>query len=98
MDRMQFCFQRTRADLRILIAAAFILGSTDSGAYDITTSANLLGDWGGVRSHLADQGVAFQLSYVGEVAHNFSGGNEHLTRYADQWAFGSTLDLNKLWG
>jgi porin len=98
MDRMQFCLQRARANLRVLIPAAFILASTDSGAYDIATSANLLGDWGGVRSHLADQGVAFQLSYVGEAAHNFSGGKEHLTRYADQWAFGSTLDLNKLWG
>ena len=32
------------------------------------------------------------------MAYNVSGGTERLTRYADQWVFGTTLDLNRLWG
>jgi hypothetical protein len=57
----------------------------------------LLGDWGGLRTRLADHGVDFDFEYTGEAAHNFSGGNAHLTRYADQWKAGATLDLARLW-
>lgn len=98
MRQIEFCFRRSRAGLGAFVAAALILGAGDSSAYDITSSPYLLGDWGGSRARLSEQGVTFQLGYVGEVAHNLSGGAEHLTRYADQWLFGSTLDLNSLWG
>ncbi|HBL86309.1 MAG TPA: porin, partial [Alcanivorax sp.] len=33
-----------------------------------------LGDWAGTRTDLARQGVRFDLGYVGEMAHNLSGG------------------------
>lgn len=56
------------------------------------------GDWGGVRSQLKQDGVDFQVNYTMESASNFSGGYNQSTsaRYSDQWAFGTTLDLEKL--
>lgn len=87
-----------RAAAIAVAAAAFTLCPTPAGAYDIATSPYLLGDWGGMRTRLEEQGVMFSIGYLSEVAHNFSGGTDHLTRYTDQWAFGTTLDLNKLWG
>ncbi|WP_345831096.1 carbohydrate porin [Erwinia sp. HDF1-3R] len=56
------------------------------------------GDWGGSRTQLKNDGVDFQVNYTMESASNFSGGYNHSTtaRYTDQWAFGTTLDLEKL--
>jgi porin len=65
--------------------------------YDLSTTPYLLGDWAGARSRLADHGVAFDLNYGTESAHNFTGGVQHLTRYTDQLEFAATLDLEKLW-
>lgn len=90
--------QRTLAGLSVIASAVLTFGGTGAQAYDITTSPYLLGDWGGLRTRLADQGVTFGIGYGSEVAHNFSGGTDRLTRYADQWAFGTTMDLNRLWG
>lgn len=58
----------------------------------------LLGDWGGYRQKLADDGVDFQVGYTMQSAANLAGGYRTATtmRYADQWTFGSTLDLDKL--
>jgi porin len=61
-------------------------------------SPYLFGDWHGERTHLADQGIRFDIGYTSEAAHNFAGGSRHLTRYTDQWNVGATLDLDKLWG
>jgi porin len=89
---------RTRGLVGRLVVAALALSTLPAHAYDLGTSTYLLGDWGGLRTRLADEGVTIQLGYVGETAHNFSGGTEHLTLHADQWTFGTTLDLNRLWG
>jgi porin len=68
------------------------------------TSANaapdrwLLGDWGGERTRLQDMGIDFQFGYTSEFAYNPAGGTEHTTRYADQYAAGVTLDLDRLLG
>lgn len=58
----------------------------------------LLGDWAGYRKHLADEGVDFQVGYTTQSAANLAGGYRTSTtmRYADQWTFGSKLDLEKL--
>ena len=56
--------------------------------------ALLFGNWRGARP--AFDGIKFDFGYVGETAHNFSGGDEHLTAYTDQWKFGATFDLDKL--
>jgi porin len=56
----------------------------------------LTGDWGGLRSQLVDQGIAFSLIYTSEVANNPRGGDTERTAYADEWAFGATFDLQRL--
>jgi porin len=45
---------------------------------------------------LREQGVDFSLAYLSETATNVRGGTGELWRYADQWTFGATLDLQKL--
>ncbi|WP_193138677.1 carbohydrate porin [Klebsiella aerogenes] len=58
----------------------------------------MLGDWGGLRSDLQQDGVSFQAGYTMESASNLAGGYHTSTtaRYSDQWAFGVNLDLEKL--
>lgn len=78
-------------------AAACALCAGHARADDLATRPWLLGDWGGERSRLAERGVSFNVGYGTELAHNVSGGTRHLTRYTDQWTFGTTLDLDKRW-
>ncbi len=61
-------------------------------------SPYIFGDWNGLRSQLKDDGVDFQANYTMESASNLAGGYRTATtaRYGDQWAFGTTLDLEKL--
>jgi porin len=56
----------------------------------------LLGDWSGARTQLKNGGLDFQLSYIGEVAGNLSGGVRRQAAYADQWAAGVAIDLGRL--
>ncbi|QAU24451.1 porin [Dyella sp. M7H15-1] len=75
-----------------------LLGTTIACPVQASNSPYLLGDWNGERTHLSDQGIDFNFGYTSELAHNFNGGTRHLTRYTDQWNFGATFDLDKLWG
>lgn len=58
------------------------------------------GDWGGTRSELLEKGVDFTLGYVGEAAANLHGGynDDRTARYTSQWALGTHLDLQNLFG
>lgn len=56
----------------------------------------LLGTWGGLRTHLYEKGVDFQIGYVSELAYNAAGGSRSLAAYTDQVAVGVTFDLEKL--
>jgi porin len=58
----------------------------------------LLGDWGGERTRLQNQGIDFQFGYTGEFAYNATGGIKSEATYTDQYAAGMTLDLNRLIG
>ncbi|MQZ32488.1 carbohydrate porin [Acinetobacter haemolyticus] len=60
----------------------------------------LLGDWNGKRNNLSDQGIDFNLSFINETATNINGGfnDDSTVRNANQWTFGTTLDLEKLSG
>jgi porin len=58
----------------------------------------LLGDWGGYRTRLQQDGVDLQLGYTSEIAINTQGGTDKKARYTDQWTFGTTLDLDRLLG
>lgn len=86
----------TLVGLSLILTAAF--SPAPAHADDLGTSPYLLGDWGGTRSRLADEGVTFNMGYGSEVAHNFTGGKEQLTRYTDQWLFGTDMNLDKLLG
>lgn len=61
--------------------------------YDIIANPYLTGDWGGLRTRLAEQGVNLDSGYGSEVTHNFGGDTERLTRYIDQWIIDTALDL-----
>lgn len=89
--------------LCLACSAALLFTSAHALAADALTpmavnSPWMFGDWGGERSALKQDGVDFQVNYTGEAASNFSGGYDKSTtaRYADQWQFGTTLDLEKL--
>ncbi|WP_347557187.1 carbohydrate porin [Robbsia sp. KACC 23696] len=58
----------------------------------------LFGDWDGARTRLADRGITFKFSLTDELMHNFSGGNDHLTRASTELSAGVTADLDRLWG
>jgi len=60
----------------------------------------MLGDWGGKRTELSQQGYDFKLDTVVEVGSNLHGGYNHdkATRYADQFALGAHMDLQKILG
>jgi porin len=61
-------------------------------------SEDLTLDWNGFRSTLRDEGFDFRIGYISETATNVRGGDKELWRYADQWTFATTLDLQKLIG
>src|SRR5262245_11705790 len=82
---------RTCTAFGIALALGCAITAQASPADD---NALLFGNWGGWRPDIA--GVQFDFGYVGESAHNFSGGTKQMTEYTDQWSFGATLDLNHL--
>jgi len=73
----------------------------DAGRAESTVSHPqpwLTGTWGGYRTDLFDKGIDLQLVYVTESAYNAGGGIRQLVDYADQIAFGTTLDLKRILG
>lgn len=60
--------------------------------------ATMTGDWGGLRSRLRDDGIDLTAGYTSEFAANVSGGARHDATAVGQFAFGATLDAEKLIG
>ena len=58
----------------------------------------MTGDWGGLRTRLAQDGFNLRASYVGDYAYSFSGGKRIGGDYAQQWAFGADVDMDKVAG
>jgi porin len=60
----------------------------------------LLGDWGGKRTQLFEEGYNFNFTYNGQIATNLDGGynQDRTLRYADSYSLGATLDLERLLG
>jgi porin len=56
----------------------------------------MTGDWGGLRTKLADEGILLRAHYLSETAGNPTGGLRQGTQYAQQIDFGADLDLGKL--
>ena len=84
------------------LAGVFLAGLAFAGTAhaddNVSNSKYLFGDWGGERTRLEDKGITFDFGYGFEAAHNYSGGDRNITRYTDQWKFGASFDLQKLWG
>ncbi|WP_449431430.1 carbohydrate porin [Pseudomonas putida] len=76
--------------------------STSTGASQLFANDSpwMLGDWGGTRSELLEEGYDFTLGYTGEMGSNLHGGFNHdgTARYSDQFTFASHLDLEKILG
>ncbi|WHR58220.1 carbohydrate porin [Acinetobacter haemolyticus] len=91
---------------RTMALCGFYLCSVTASTYiyaDEFYSQNrqyLLGDWNEKRSNLSDHGIDFNLSFTNETATNIDGGfnDDSTVRNANQWTFGTTLDLEKLSG
>lgn len=62
------------------------------------TGEHLLGDWGGIRPWLANQGVTILLDDIIELSGNPSGGTRQGTTVAGQVGFEADVDWNKLAG
>ncbi|MCR8718349.1 carbohydrate porin [Pseudomonas syringae] len=60
----------------------------------------MLGDWGGKRQELQDQGYSFIANHVAEAAANVHGGYDQNGKvgYADQFVLGMVVDLEKAVG
>lgn len=58
----------------------------------------LTGDWGGLRTALADQGVTFSATYTGEVFGNVQGGMKRGASYDGLFQPQVDVDLDKLIG
>jgi porin len=56
----------------------------------------MLGDWGGVRSRLADRGVTFDLNDIGDLQTDVSGSQKHRFIYFGRFRASSDIDFNKL--
>jgi porin len=73
-----------------------LLGAGLSIARGAAIPQGVFGDWGGLRTYLADNGLDFELSYVNEFAANVQGGTSREATYADQIYFGGSLDLERM--
>jgi porin len=99
---MRSCFLNRFGHWRITLLAivTIVLASaTSARAGDQSRFAdNLLGDWGGLRGDLLDNGIDLTIDYESESASNVQGGKKLGVRYTDQLTFGTRLDLDRLLG
>lgn len=56
----------------------------------------MLGDWGGERNKLADEGVTFDLNNIGDFQSNVAGSGAHYATYFGRLRASSDIDFNKL--
>lgn len=80
--------------LSLACTLAAVAGPARAGGDD----PHLFGQGDGARSRLEDKGIHLKLDYLGQAARNLRGGDRRVTRYADQWLAGASLDLDTLWG
>ena len=70
----------------------------ESPAAGVWQRANLLGDFGGARSRLAERGISFGLNEASEVFGNASGGTRRGVVYEGLTQFSMGIDTGKLLG
>ncbi|WP_445117043.1 carbohydrate porin [Acinetobacter sp. WZC-1] len=82
--------------LLISLLSTINISAFAGSAFD-TDSPWMLGDWNGKRTELKNQGVDFTVGYTGQFVGVMDADRSGKgSAYADQWTFGSHLDLNKL--
>ena len=72
--------------------------SVGEGFQNWLTQPTMTGDWGGLRTRLEHDGINLRASYIGNYADSFSGGRRTGDGYADQFAFGADVDMDKVFG
>jgi porin len=82
------------------VLGALTLSGSAFALEPFDASEHMTGDWGGARKELHDKGYDFNLEYVGEMGANVKGGydTDKTARYADQFAIGTQIDLDKVFG
>jgi Carbohydrate-selective porin, OprB family len=88
-------------DPRAMTGSPSLTGSappTGSPPVDLWHRDTLTGDWGGLRTVLADIGGTFTASYIGEVFTNVQGGMKRGTTYDGLFLPQIDVDLEKLAG
>lgn len=84
------------------LAAMLVVGLTTSALAESAggwlEQETMTGDWGGLRTSLAEQGFSFSLAFVTETAGNVSGGRSRGVTYTHEIAAGLDVDLGKLAG
>src|SRR5262245_45787293 len=89
---------RWRAGAGLLIASALLAGSAHADQITAPSVPWFLGDWGGARTRLFQQGIDFQFGYANEFGTNTQGGVKRWAGYADQTQVGATFNLERLFG
>ena len=56
----------------------------------------MLGDWGGVRTDLANHGIGFEFFYIGSMPTNMHGGIDEGTEYQHALLLMTDLDTGKM--
>lgn len=84
----------------LAMISTFTLASSAVFAFDPLAQDQkwILGDWNGKRAQLEQQGYQFTAAFQNESAVNLSGGYDDSSRLfnANQWTFGTRLDLEKI--
>jgi porin len=87
-----------RAVVGLVLATCLAGTVAHADQWTVPSGPWLLGDWGGLRTRLYQQGIDFQLGYTNELATNTQGGAKRTTDYADQSRGGATFNLERLFG
>ncbi len=82
-----------------MLAGSATQAATTADAFS-SESPWMFGDWNGQRTALQQKGYDFSFSYGGELATLLDAkhASSHGTEYADQFAIGAHLDLEKIAG
>lgn len=72
------------------------LQQRQGGGNDFWSRDTLIGDWGGLRTRLADNGVTVNLGYQGELLANLGGGIKRGAAYEEEILGTVDVDLGKL--
>jgi len=85
----------------LALSASLLTISQSAHATEETTDpyvGNLLGNWGGIRSKMADAGVDATVEYKADILDNVSGGIKRGSNYLDNLDVKFALDGEKLFG